>query len=702
VSAPGHRAAAASAPAPGARAGGSALYSGTITHARRFPEPHRFRHRACVYAIDLDEAPALGRRLRLLGVDAPGLVSLHAADHLGDPARGLRANVEELLAAEGLDAAGGRIVLVTNLRVLGYVFNPISCFWCWDRRGDLLALVCEVSNTFGERHLYVLPAADARRRGGHLVWERDKRMHVSPFSGMGQRYRFVATPPGARLALGISVYEGGRRVLHATVQGRRGPLTDRAILRAQLTHPLMPWRVTGLIHVHAARLYTLGVPFHRKPAFRTGEGSLPAPAAPAARRGLHPPPPAGRSPLTPLVRRLSGVALGAPPRGSITTRMPDGTLRRADSGLPGPHPRITVHSRDLWRRFATRGMTGVGEAYVAGDWDADDLPGAVELLLRRSEALRRTPAGRAATTLRDLRPRLPERVSHALARRRIGYHYDLGNDLYRLFLDESMTYSCAVFGPGVTTLADAQAAKHRLICRKLLLRPGQRVLEIGCGWGAWALVAAGEFGVHVTGVTLSEEQHDEAVRRVRAAGLQDRVDILLRDYRTLEGRFDAIASTEMIEAVGHDQLPTYFATLDRLLAADGLACIQAIAMPDGRYDRYRRSRDWISEYVFPGGNCPSLEAMVRAMARSSDLIVHHAEDIGIHYAETLRLWRERFDANAGRVRELGFDEAFLRAWRFYLASCEGAFRARSIHDYQLVLTRPFNDRLPGPGTAAPA
>jgi cyclopropane-fatty-acyl-phospholipid synthase len=654
-----------------------------------------------MYALDLDEAPALGARLRLLGVDGPGLVSLHAADHLGDPARGLRANVEERLAAEGVPVTGGRIVLVTNLRVLGYVFNPISCFWCWHPDGTLAALLCEVSNTFGERHLYVLPAADAVPRGGHLVWERDKAMHVSPFSGMAQRYRFEAAPPGERMYLGISVFQGGRRVLYASMRGSRRPLTDRAILRAQLAHPAMPQRVTGLIHWEALRLYKVGVPFHRKPAFRTGTGSIAEAPATPPRRGLHPPPAARRSPLAPVVRRLSGLALDNPPRGSLTTRMPDGTVRHADSGMPGPTPVITVHSRDLWRRVATRGMTGVGEAYVAGDWDADDLPGAVELMLRRAEQVRDMPIGRTMTRARDLRPRLPERVSHARARRHVGYHYDLGNDLYRLFLDESMTYSCAVFGEDTRTLAEAQAAKHRMICRKLGLAPGQRVLEIGCGWGAFALVAAGEFGVHVTGVTLSDEQHDEATRRVREAGLQDRVDVLLRDYRTLDGRYDAIASTEMIEAIGHEQLPAYFATLDRLLDDDGLVCLQAIAMPDQRYERYRRSRDWISQYVFPGGNCPSLEAMVRAMTRASGLIVHDVEDIGIHYAETLRLWRERFDAAEASVRALGFDGAFLRAWRFYLASCEAAFRARSIHDYQLVLTRPFNDRLPGPAVRAP-
>jgi cyclopropane-fatty-acyl-phospholipid synthase len=240
-----------------------------------------------------------------------------------------------------------------------------------------------------------------------------------------------------------------------------------------------------------------------------------------------------------------------------------------------------------------------------------------------------------------------------------------------------------------------------MICEKLQLSPGDRLLEIGCGWGAFALVAAGEFGAHVTGVTLSREQHDLAVRRAEEAGLADRIDIRLQDYRTLQGRWHAIASTEMIEAIGHRELPRFFATCDRLLDDDGLVCIQAIAVPDQRYDRYRRSRDWITEYIFPGATVPSMGAMVEAMGDRSDLMVHHAEDIGIHYAETLRRWLVRFDEQREAVLALGFDEAFIRAWRFYLAGCEGAFRARSIHDYQLVLTRPFNGRLPGEVGAAP-
>ena len=287
-----------------------------------------------------------------------------------------------------------------------------------------------------------------------------------------------------------------------------------------------------------------------------------------------------------------------------------------------------------------------------------------------------------------VRPRLPEAVSLARAREHIEYHYDLGNDLYALFLDEeTLSYSSAVFEHAGQTLGDAQLHKLRGICDRLDLRPGGRVLEVGCGWGGFARLAAEERGVHVTGVTLSTDQHAVATARAAASDAAERIDIRLQDYRTLDGAFDAWVSIEMIEAVGHAQLPTYFATMDRLLAPGGRAFVQAISIPDHRYERYRRSRDWISEYIFPGAACPSLAAMTAAMAPTR-LRVREQVDIAPHYAATLRMWRERFEDRLPDVRAMGFDEEFIRAWRFYLASCEAAFACGNIHDRQLVIHRP--------------
>jgi cyclopropane-fatty-acyl-phospholipid synthase len=289
---------------------------------------------------------------------------------------------------------------------------------------------------------------------------------------------------------------------------------------------------------------------------------------------------------------------------------------------------------------------------------------------------------------------LPRAHGLRAARRHVRYHYDLGNELFRLFLDESLTYSCAYFEHPGQSLADAQQAKYRRLCEKLAIGPEDHVLEIGCGWGGFALHAAAERGARITALTISREQHALASERVRAAGLEDRIEILERDYRLVDGSFTKIVSIEMIEAIGERQFERFFSTCDRLLARGGLVGIQTIAVPDQSFPRYRRSGDWIREYVFPGSLIPSLTALTNAMTSGSRLMVHGLEEIGIHYADTLGQWRSRFLGQLDDVRSLGYDERFVRIWDYYLASCEALFRSRCLRDLQLVLTRPFNTGLP--------
>jgi cyclopropane-fatty-acyl-phospholipid synthase len=366
--------------------------------------------------------------------------------------------------------------------------------------------------------------------------------------------------------------------------------------------------------------------------------------------------------------------------GTIELRLPSGATHRFGSGRPVA---VEVSSRDLFRRLLWRPRLGLGESYVAGDWRADDLPLLFEVLITTIERWRETSL---LARLERLRPHVPPRQSLHRARHNIRYHYDLGNDLYRLFLDPSLTYSCAIWEDG-DTLEQAQRRKLRRVCERLELRPDDHVLEIGCGWGSFALMAARDHGARVTGVTISERQAELARERVAAAGLSDRVEIRLQDYRTLEARFTAIASIEMLEAIGHAQYPLFFATCDRLLEPGGRACIQTIAIPDERYERYRRHDDWIRRYIFPGSLLPSVAELRRAAAKDSSLRIGTIEDIGEHYAPTLQAWRERFLARLEDVRRLGYDERFVRTWDFYLAYCEAAFRTRSLRDVHLLLAR---------------
>ena len=394
------------------------------------------------------------------------------------------------------------------------------------------------------------------------------------------------------------------------------------------------------------------------------------------------PPPArvpalGRIPLALLGRVLEGIE-----DGTLVVALPDGTERRFGTG---PEHRLEIHDLRFLRRIATRPKLAVGEAYQAGEWTSGDLAGVLQLLLQSSVA-----GGARHPFLRGLanaRPRVNRRTGLLAARRNIAYHYDLGNDLFAAFLDETMTYSCAVFERAGEPLADAQRRKLRLACERLELGADDHVLEIGCGWGSFALTAAGEYGARVTAVTISPSQARLARERVAAAGLADRVEIVERDFRELDGVYTKLASIEMLEAVGERLWRPFFAACERLLVPGGRACIQTILVPDERFRRYRASVDWIERYVFPGCLIPSLGALASAWEEASSLELEDTTEIGPHYATTLRAWRERFHARLDDVRRLGYDERFVRTWDFYLASCEALFRVGLVRDAQLVLRR---------------
>jgi cyclopropane-fatty-acyl-phospholipid synthase len=386
-----------------------------------------------------------------------------------------------------------------------------------------------------------------------------------------------------------------------------------------------------------------------------------------------------------LTRRLALAATRAWRDGCLTLRFADGEVARLGDPAAADRAEVTIDDDAALARMLLRGDVGVGEAYVAGQWRADDLPMALRLALRNRRALpldgRLARLGQLAGLVRHRLRRNDRRG----AARHVHAHYDLGNDLYRLFLDETMAYSCGIFESPADTLETAQRRKYDRICAALRLGPRDHLLDLGCGWGGLAIHAARTRGCRVTGVTISPAQHAEARARVRAAGLADRVAIELVDYRDLRGRFDRIVSVEMIEQVGHDFLPGYFAACARLLAPDGVMLLQTIAMPDHEYAAYRRKVDWTQLYVFPGTCIPSLGALRDAMA--GRLAIDDVENIGPHYAHTLRAWRGRFLARLDEVRRLGFDERFVRTWDLYLAFAEAAFAERVHMDLQLLLTR---------------
>jgi cyclopropane-fatty-acyl-phospholipid synthase len=353
------------------------------------------------------------------------------------------------------------------------------------------------------------------------------------------------------------------------------------------------------------------------------------------------------------------------------------------------HVSVTIDDPAFYRKVAAQGSVGAGESYIHGDWQCDDLVALVRLLVRNRDLLddmERGPARVGGWLLRGWN-RL-RRNSREGSRRNIAAHYDLGNDFFALFLSTDLMYSSALFASEQDTLEDASRRKLDRICQQLRLAPGDRVVEIGTGWGGFALHAAQHYGCHVTTTTISAEQHALATARVRAAGLEDRITLLMKDYRDLDGQYDKLVSIEMIEAIGAQYLDTYMATLQRLLKPDGLALLQAITIEDHRYEQARRSVDYIKRHVFPGSFIPSINAIMAAKTRASDLQLLAQQDFGHSYALTLRAWRQRFLAQLPAVHAQGFDARFCRLWEFYLAYCEGGFLERSIGVSHLLLARP--------------
>lgn len=350
---------------------------------------------------------------------------------------------------------------------------------------------------------------------------------------------------------------------------------------------------------------------------------------------------------------------------------------------------VYIRSQSVYRRIAFNGSIGAGEAYIEKLWDADDLPTLVRILVANMEVLDGMEKGfawllRPFQVLRHVLNRNDRRG----AEKNILAHYDLGNEMYSTFLDSAMMYSSAIFPRQGSNLEEAARYKLELICSKLNLQPGDHVLEIGSGWGGFAIYAAQNYGCRVTTTTISTAQYLEAQKRVAAAGLEGCITLLQKDYRDLQGSYDKLVSIEMIEAVGHAYLPQFFKKCGELLKENGRMLIQAITIRDRKYMSYVRNVDFIQKHIFPGGCLPSNTRMQNLLTEKTDMVVRHLEDYGGDYARTLALWRERFSRATSTLTELGYDERFRRLWNFYFCYCEGGFLERSISVVHLVADRP--------------
>ena len=383
-------------------------------------------------------------------------------------------------------------------------------------------------------------------------------------------------------------------------------------------------------------------------------------------------------------------------QGHLLLTLPDGEEMEFGNSVETIKAKIWIRNPAFFKSVILYGDIGFGESYVDGYWETDNITNVIQWFLLNLDNVPVISGTNAKTwVLNTLK--LSNKLYHIGransldgSKKNISAHYDLNNHFFALFLDPSMTYSSAYFSEENLSLEEAQLEKYERLCKQLHLNPTDHVLEIGSGWGANAIYMAKNYGCKVTSLTISEEQYKLAKDRVEAEGLSDKIEILLQDYRLMKGEFDKIVSIEMLEAVGHEFLTTYFKKCSELLKKDGILAFQVITSPDSRYDSIRKGVDWIQKYIFPGSLLPSVAAINTAINKTSDFTLVDLKDMGLDYARTLKIWFDKFNENIKEVKSLGFDETFIRKWNYYLNYCEAAFAMRNINVMQMTYTRPNN------------
>lgn len=646
----------------------SRIYRGSVYHNRLQPTGHAFHYPIFFFGLDID-ALAEADRLRLFGYNRRALFTLRDQDYLDRPDGTIATKCRRYMT----DPSVTRIMLITVPRVFGYAFNPVSFYLGYSADGTVRTMLAEVNNTFKERHLYQLslPSTDT---AGFLNFQTAKAFHVSPFNDRMGDYHFRVKQEGDGLEIHVDIARNGETVFRSGIVARTSArLTDRSILGTVARFPFQNVLTVPRIHFQAARLY-----FQKKMRY------FPKPG-PESIMTIKTAPPTAIEKVG--IRVFNGL-LANVQVGRIAVTTPDGITRHYGPGENGPDAALRITDYTFYRRILFDGDIGLGEAYMYGQWETNDLTGVISFLIANRDAFEN---GQFATSRLNW---MINRLMHVLrsntkrrSQRNISAHYDLSNDFFKHFLDPTMMYSSAVYPTADATLEQAQRYKLQMLIRKADIRPEHHVLEIGSGWGAMAIEMARTTGCRVTSITISQEQLKLARERVKEAGLADKVSIEFCDYRDVKGSFDRVVSIEMLEAVGHEYFDTFFSTIDRVLKPGGRAAIQVITIPNTRYRAYKNSVDWIQKHIFPGGHLPSVEALEESMRRVTKLRIAEKEDIGPHYATTLAQWRKNLINQRGELEKMGYDHIFFRTWVYYFSYCEAGFATLTLGNHHLVITR---------------
>jgi cyclopropane-fatty-acyl-phospholipid synthase len=652
----------------------SRLYIGKVIHARLSPVEHRFSYPVYVTAFDLDELQQANRSITGFGYNHFNLLSLRDKHYFWGEGS-IKERLLRVLQDKGCPLAFSRFEQVTMPRVLGVAFVPVSFYYCYAQDGTLGCVVAEVNNTFCQRHVYILDKPLGDTSGYPVRYRQDKQFYVSPFNSMAGYYLFSFSELGEHMRISITLFRDGQKIFVAALVGDAQALTGGNLLKTALRYPFGAALSFPRICWQAGKLY------YRK---KLQVQARPVPTHPMTLM-IKPPTFVQR-----LARKGVGRALSRIKTGALVLALPDRT--RQVFGQSDSPDRFDIAVRDyaFFSRLARDGDIGLGEAYTDGLWDCDKLPDLLTFLAGYLPAFDRCEISPTLIS------RLTTRFQHGLrrnslrgSRHNIHDHYDLGNRFYEQFLDpKTMLYSCALFENPEDSLAQAQRGKIQRIIELADIRAEHHLLEIGCGWGGFAIEAAKQTGCRVTGITISQEQFHYAETRVRNEHLEDRVEIRLCDYRKIEGTYERIVSIEMLEAVGHAYYGNYFNACERALKPGGRAVLQVITIPDERYEHYRRNPDWIQKHIFPGGLLPCLGQLRKAMVAAPTLAIVDTHNIGNpHYIRTLECWRQCFNQHAEVLESLGYDRRFQRKWNYYFSYCQAGFARNLVDDLHIVIQR---------------
>lgn len=660
----------------------SFLLSCRVQHERYSPTHHAFEYPVNTFLLDLDDLAELDDAYRLFGYNRFRLTSLFDMDYLTKEEGSIRTKFMALMQKNGLEIeAQDKVFLVTSPRLLNYVFNPVSFYWVY-REDQHIGCVAEVNNTFGEKHVYPLPGS-GEGESFPAMYHANKTFHVSPFFDRQGEYEFSFSDIREQMAVSVTLFREGTKTFEAslTEEKERTPISDASLLRTVLTRPFTSHLTFPRILWEAGKIH-----YGKK----IGYNPKPDPISTMTIRHNT------RSRFRDrIAKKILQKYLSSMSNGKLKIQLPDNKQLEFSGSNDGANATIQVHSESFFDQLLWHNDIGLGETYSKGVWDTPDLTEVIHFFLgNRGDISNRNflhnLSDRAIGTFQRAVHQIAPQNDEAGSRQNIAAHYDLSNELFSQFLDSTMMYSSAIFSDpcdGEEDLTIAQKRKNRLLAEKIDISENDHVLEIGCGWGGFAEQVASETGCRVTAVTVSEEQYKFARERISEAGLEDNVEIRLQDYRKITEKFDKIVSIEMLEAVGHDFHTEYFRCIDRLLKPAGLAAIQTITIQDPLYNQYRWSMDWIRKHIFPGGLLPSLTRICEVTSRETSLIIQNVDAIGLHYANTLRRWRDRFNENWDKIHPLGFDDYFRRTWNYYLASCEAAFAYGHINNLQIVFSR---------------